>query len=715
MSLAQPSNRARSVRRRLTVYSLVSAALMLVISAVGLTGINHQRQHTDRLNTAVNPLADANQQLVNHLLDAQSAARAIGLLVPQGSPPALTGSHRLRYVDAAKEARAGLTALDRMLGEPELTEDPVLRTRLLTLHGRQRVAVGDWLELIDRYVDQVPARAYPLAAGEQLFTVLSTANADFQRGIDAERTALQGSVRVGASRTSQAVLVATVAVLVLVLMVAWRTTVSLTTPLLRLRDTVRKQRQGDRLAWARTDVGAAEVRDLAGDVNALTNAHLQLVDQQASSLVLQRAGGIIARRTQDAPDLATALLVFSVGLGRAIGADRVLCATLDRRGHFAGGVDWCPSGPRGGTDVPIDWHDEVLRYAAWLWREDRDLHVPDLTQGVTGRPLGWSEPLQLLEGAERGSVLIVPIGSGERAIGLLVVQTDQQREFGDVETAFVHQSAAEVARVIVKSEIDSDRAEYVRRLEELDRHKDDFLSTVSHELRTPLTSIHGYLEMLEDGDAGPLVLKQLEMLAIVGRNAARLKVLIEDLLVLNRMDTTPAPAGSGDLVAMADLVAHTVEELRPLADQAKVTLSVQGQAVCDVRGDRPQLARALVNVVSNAIKFTPSPGAVRVRYELVGEYVRLECSDDGIGIPAREQEGIFVRFSRGTNATAAQIQGTGLGLAIVKNIVERHGGRVELQSEENVGTTLRILLPSASYSTADGRADGRPGVPGAAA
>lgn len=717
MSLNQPGGRAASVRRRLTMYSLVSAALMMVISTVGLTGINHQRQQTERLNVAVNPVSDANQEVLQHLLGAQSSLRALGLMAPRGGSAAAVSQFRRGFDDGAAAARADLTALDRLLTDPDLTADPALRTQWLTLHGRQRVAAQDYLEFAQVYVDRLPYQEYQVTQGQRLFQRLVGANAGLQRGIDAERAALRSNLAAGTARTSQAVVVATAVVLLLVLLTAWRTMVSLTTPLLKLRDTVRRQRLGDRDAWARTDVGAAEVRDLAGDVNALTNAHLQLVDQQATSLALQRAGAAITQRTQDAPDRRTALLVFAVGLGRALGADRVLCATFDRQGQEAEGLLWATDGPRNGAEVPARYRSGLLRYATWLWRADHRIVIPDLREDVEDLPAGLASPRTALGEADpRGGLLLVPIGIGDRAIGLITVRTLRTpRAWTDVEVAFAQQCAAEVARVIVKAEVEADRAEYVRQLEELDRHKDDFLSTVSHELRTPLTSIQGYLEMLEDGDAGQLDPKQLDMLAVIGRNSARLQQLIENLLVLNRMNTSPASAGSGAPVAINDIVGQAVEELQPLADQGNVSLAVEGDEVCEVVGDRSQLVRALANVVSNGVKFTPAGGSVRLRYERVGEYVAVACIDTGIGIPDAEQGQLFVRFARASNATQAQIQGTGLGLAIVKNIVERHGGRIELTSQVGVGTTLRVLLPSATYSALDGRLDGRPGVPGAAA
>lgn len=719
MSPTPPGGRAASIRRRMPMYSVVSMALLMIISAACMIAVNSQWRQTERLNVAVTPASEGNRRIMQHMLEAQSTTRAFGMVAPRGGDAPILAQSRRGLAAEAATARAELAQLERSLSDAEVTDDSALRSHWLTLHSRQRVAAQGYLDFAMAYADRPPYGEYPLAEDQRLFGALSSANAGLQRGIDAERVTLHDHLTGGRARTVQAVVAATAIVGLLILVTARQIMVSLTTPLLTLRDTVRRQRLGDRDAWARTDVGAAEVRDLASDVNALTTAHLQLVDQQATSLALQRAGAAITRRTQDAPDLRNAILVFAVGLGRALRADSVLCATLDRQGEYAGGLVWESSGASTGYELPQRWQTAVLRYAAWMWRRERNLVIPDLREDPASfeLPEGIPSPLDILAETEPGGgLLMVPIGIGDRAVGIIGVRTMRTpRVWTDVEIAFVNQSAAEVARVIVKSEVEADRVEYVRQLEELDRHKDDFLSTISHELRTPLTSIQGYLEMLEDGDAGPLDPRQLEMVGVIGRNSTRLMQLIEDLLVINRMDTSPAMSGSGQLVGVAGLVAQTVAELRPMADQGQVALEVRGDDTCEVMGDRVLLARALENVVSNGVKFTPAGGMVWLQVERVGEYVAVSCTDTGIGIPEAEQGQLFVRFARASNATAAQIQGTGLGLAIVKNIVERHGGRIDLASQVGLGTTVRLLLPSANYSALDGRADGRPGVPNAVA
>lgn len=203
--------------------------------------------------------------------------------------------------------------------------------------------------------------------------------------------------------------------------------------------------------------------------------------------------------------------------------------------------------------------------------------------------------------------------------------------------------------------------------------------------------------MLEDGDAGDLSCQQSRMVDVIGRNTQRLRGLIEDLLVLNRLEAA-VQSGAGEDMTTAQLLGHVVEELLPVARNAGVDLRNEISDDVLVRGDRAQLGRALTNVVSNGVKFTPAGGSVTLTSRLVedGRFVELACTDTGMGIPEADQQRLFTRFFRASNATTAQVPGTGLGLVIVQGIVERHGGRLELESVENEGTTVRLLLATAS-------------------
>ena len=245
------------------------------------------------------------------------------------------------------------------------------------------------------------------------------------------------------------------------------------------------------------------------------------------------------------------------------------------------------------------------------------------------------------------------------------------------------------------------------RLQELDRAKNDFVSSVSHELRTPITSIVGYTEMLQDGLAGEVTLEQDRLIDAVRRNGERLISLIEDLLTLSRIES-----GSFTLqrttLDMRLVVSRAEEALRPLilARRLEVTFDVPDHAVL-VRGDADQLERIVLNLMSNAVKFTENGGRVHCTLRGEGSNACIEVGDTGIGIPVAEQGGLFNRFFRSSTAQDRAIQGTGLGLSIVHSIVRSHDGEIAVESDHMAGTTIRVTLPlrsetgaAASYSSA---------------
>jgi len=231
-----------------------------------------------------------------------------------------------------------------------------------------------------------------------------------------------------------------------------------------------------------------------------------------------------------------------------------------------------------------------------------------------------------------------------------------------------------------------------RRLRELDRLKDDFVSTISHELRPPLTSINGYVELArEEADS-----ETDAYLEVVERNADRLLALVNDLLLVARLQ-------SGDFelelerVDVGRLVMESVASAKPVAVGANVELRVRlSGGETQVRGDRRRLGQVVDNLVSNAIKFSPDAGAVDLTVDRQNGMVLIEVEDHGIGIPENEHGRLFERFFRAQSALDHQIPGTGLGLYITKSIVEAHGGTVVARSVAGEGTSFVVELPAAS-------------------
>jgi two-component system sensor histidine kinase SenX3 len=225
-----------------------------------------------------------------------------------------------------------------------------------------------------------------------------------------------------------------------------------------------------------------------------------------------------------------------------------------------------------------------------------------------------------------------------------------------------------------------------RRLEAVRR---DFVANVSHELKTPVGALSLLAETL-DGEEDPDVVARLA--ARVSAEAARLGRIIDDLLDLSRIEANDAPLREANPLGL--LIRQAVDPVRPMADNRDIKIDVADHAGDSlVQGDRRDLVSAIGNLVENAVKYSEDSSLVRVCSSHDGVWVTVAVSDEGVGIPRREQQRIFERFYRVDRARSRLTGGTGLGLSIVRHVAANHGGAVELESEEGVGSTFRLRLP----------------------
>jgi two-component system, OmpR family, sensor histidine kinase VicK len=226
---------------------------------------------------------------------------------------------------------------------------------------------------------------------------------------------------------------------------------------------------------------------------------------------------------------------------------------------------------------------------------------------------------------------------------------------------------------------------------QLEQMKDDFVGTVSHELRTPLTAIKGFIELVADGDVGPLTDSQQEFLQIASRNTDRLGNLINDLLDVNRIEAEKLEIRDEptDLNAVLGDVAGT---FRAMAQAKGLAFQEEIDLLPLIMGDGPRLVQVFSNLVSNAIKYTPA-GGIGIRARTNANHINVEVYDSGIGLSSAEQAQLFTKFYRGQNAVVAESGGTGLGLVIAKAIVEKHHGTIRVESRPDRGTCFRVTLP----------------------
>jgi two-component system phosphate regulon sensor histidine kinase PhoR len=233
----------------------------------------------------------------------------------------------------------------------------------------------------------------------------------------------------------------------------------------------------------------------------------------------------------------------------------------------------------------------------------------------------------------------------------------------------------------------------VTKEKEIAKMKSDFVSNVSHELKTPLASIRAYTEMLLDGEIKDPV-QVRESFQTIASETDRMSRLIQNILSLSRLESGLVPVNKADL-AVTEILRAVNDVIAPQAAKKNLCLETDLAPVFfRVNGDRDMLYQAILNVLSNAVKYTPNGGKVRVSTYLAGGDVVVEVADTGLGVPQEELQKIFEKFyrSRHSGKTAP---GTGLGLALVKHVIEViHGGKVTVESEVGKGSVFRLSLPA---------------------
>jgi len=242
-----------------------------------------------------------------------------------------------------------------------------------------------------------------------------------------------------------------------------------------------------------------------------------------------------------------------------------------------------------------------------------------------------------------------------------------------------------------------ERIQLYREAQEANRLKDEFLGTLSHELRTPLNAIFGWARILRGRQLDEKTAHGIE---VIERNAEAQVRLIEEVLDVSRiirgkMTLAPGP------VDLPSIVTATIESVRPTLQAKRLRLDVQIEPLLTIVGDKHRLQQVFWNLLSNALKFTPSDGAVGVTLRRRGALVEFEITDSGAGIRRDVLPYIFDRFRQADSSTTRTYGGLGLGLAIVKHIVDLHGGKVRAASPgEGLGATFTIQLPAGQPLTA---------------
>ncbi|HEY9600206.1 MAG TPA: PAS domain S-box protein [Allocoleopsis sp.] len=303
------------------------------------------------------------------------------------------------------------------------------------------------------------------------------------------------------------------------------------------------------------------------------------------------------------------------------------------------------------------------------------------------------EHLQLLRGLGNRSVMVVPIQSRHQVLGVLsFVSSESKRRYNQADLALAEDIARRAASAIDNARLYRDSEAARTAAQEANRMKDEFLAVLSHELRSPLNAILGWTQMLRTRQLSETAMARA--LETIERNAKLQTQLIEDLLDVSRIIQGKLRLNIRP-INIASAIDAALNTVRPAADAKGIHLTVTpNSSVGLIPGDAERLQQVVWNLVSNAIKFTPTGGRVEIRLKSTDSYTQIEVADTGKGISPDFLPHVFERFRQADSTTTRAYGGLGLGLAIVRHLVELHGGTVRADSPgEGQGATFTVKLP----------------------
>jgi len=290
------------------------------------------------------------------------------------------------------------------------------------------------------------------------------------------------------------------------------------------------------------------------------------------------------------------------------------------------------------------------------------------------------------------SLMAVPLMRDNHLLGGLVVYRKTPGEFDASVIELLKTFATQSALAIQNARLFREIEEKSRQLETASKHKSEFLANMSHELRTPLNAIIGFSEVLSERMFGEINDKQAEYLTDILESGRHLLSLINDILDLSKIE-----AGRMELEPsefdLPGAIENTLILVRERAQRRGITL---GRTVDErlgmIRADERKLKQVLLNLLSNALKFTPEGGQIDVSARMHDGEAEISVTDTGVGIAPEDQDAVFEEF-RQVGATARKVEGTGLGLAISRKFIELHGGRIWVKSQVGIGSTFAFTLP----------------------
>lgn len=293
-------------------------------------------------------------------------------------------------------------------------------------------------------------------------------------------------------------------------------------------------------------------------------------------------------------------------------------------------------------------------------------------------------------GANIPARLAVPIIHGGKSSGVIVVE--RPTSFMEAEARFMTRLANRAAAAI-------ENARLYEAVQQANQEKSKFVSVVTHELRIPMTSIKGYAELIRSGVTGPITDQQSSFLDVIRNNVERMSALVSDLADISRVETGRLKL-ENNLFAVPEYIEEVLRSLRPKMEEKKQTLSAEIPAgLPQVYADHNRFVQILTNLVSNAWKYTPEGGQVRIQAVQQGEFLQIRVIDNGIGISPEDQTKLFSQFFRSEDPKVRGEQGWGLGLNVTRRLVELMGGAIGFESTLGKGSVFWFTLPTTQPTT----------------
>ncbi|MBA8794812.1 signal transduction histidine kinase [Friedmanniella endophytica] len=680
----------RSIRTKIDAIIRSALITLVLLSVTGLGAIGVLTVVLVQLTHDVGPAERANMTVRQRMTDSETSLRAYQLT----RDPIFLQT----WQNAQQPLQEALATLRTKVGDEPGVADLV---------ARQETLVTQWL----RYTAPIASNPAALtdapsqATAKSYFDAFRGGNAQVGVWLANDRETLTTVALVVAALSAAAFIAVVVHGATRGLRPARRARSGVAPPLEDLHRVVTRLHDGDRSARADPHAGVLEIRAVAEAVNDLAELQQRSEQRIADELRLTAFERDWAVGLHSLDGLPQLLAERAAALAGAMGASAVFVRTLDNEGEDGLTIIHPPMPVE--QRAPSTLVRAVFEVAQLCWRLQEPLtfyastakQAPDTNRQVltTDRLVPVALQHRMLDyvatlGAD--SILFAAFGAADRPLGYVgLVRPVGSPVWADTELTAIQRMARDVGRAVALERAYRREQRLVSELQALDTQKNAFVSMISHELRTPLASISGHLEIVRAGDLGviePLVDRSLEA---IERNARRLTTLIGDLLLLSRIEEGERPVTMVP-VDLGPVIEECAATLRHQAQRAGVAFDlVLPDRPAPTLGDPQEIERVFDNLISNAVKFSPSGSRVRIGLEVTETDAVITVTDHGLGISVEDQGALFTRFFRSTNPAALNIPGTGLGLAISKIIVERHRGRIAVDSALGRGTTMTVTLP----------------------